>query len=81
MKDVTISTYELMKIFPDESSARDHLEVIRWNGKPVCPYCGEEKIQDRKLESYFRCLSCKKDFTVRTGTIMERSHTPLRSLS
>lgn len=36
-----------------------------------------ERIQTRKLAGYFRCLNCKTDFTVRTGTIMERSHVPL----
>lgn len=78
MEDVTISTYQLMRMFPDESSARDHFEIIRWDGQPVCPYCDEkEKIQDRRREMYYRCLPCKKDFTVRTGTIMERSHIPL----
>lgn len=34
-------------------------------------------VQVRKLVGYFRCLACKKDFTVRTGTIFERSHVPL----
>jgi transposase-like protein len=32
---------------------------------------------DAQIEGYFRCLSCKGDFTVRTGTIFERSHVPL----
>jgi transposase-like protein len=27
--------------------------------------------------SYYRCNACKLDFTVRTGTIFERSHVPL----
>lgn len=79
MKDnVTISTYELFKMFPDEKSARIYLENKRWNGKVKCPYCGKiERMQTRKREGYYRCLSCKKDFTVRTGTIFERSHIPL----
>jgi transposase-like protein len=77
-KEVTISTYEFMKSFPDERAARLYLEKRRWNGKPVCPYCAsKDRIQVRKQEGYFRCLACKKDFTVRTGTIFERSHVPL----
>jgi transposase-like protein len=78
MDKVTISTYEFLKRFPDEKAARTHLEYRRWNGSPSCPHCGAvERIQTRKLEGYFRCLSCKVDFTVRTGTIFERSHVPL----
>jgi transposase-like protein len=75
---ITISTYEFLKRFPDEKTARDYLEELRWHGEPFCPHCGAvERIQKRKLEGYFRCLSCKSDFTVRTGTIFERSHVPL----
>jgi len=75
---VAISDYELMKRFPDAESARLYLEKRRWNGNPVCPYCGSKvRIQMRKVRGYFRCLSCQKDFTVRTGTIFERSHVPL----
>lgn len=78
MKNVTVSTYQFLQRFPDESTARVHIEERRWGGKPVCPYCGsEQRIQKRKLTGYFRCLACKKDFTVRTGTILERSHVPL----
>jgi len=79
MKDnITISTYELFKMFPDEKSARLYLEEKRWHGKVTCPFCGETKrMQTRKREGYYRCLSCKEDFTVRTGTIFERSHIPL----
>ena len=77
-KEFAISTYEFMWSFPNERSARLYLEKKRWHGKPICPYCGsKERIQTRKQEGYFRCLSCKKDFTVRTGTIFERSHVSL----
>ncbi len=78
MKNTAISTYEFLKSFPDEKSARIYLEKERWNGKITCPFCGnKDRIQVRKEEGYFRCLACKKDFTVRTGTIFERSHVPL----
>jgi transposase-like protein len=77
MKSV-ISAYEFLKQFPDERAARLHLEQRRWRGSPSCPNCGcVERIQTRKVEGFYRCLSCKNDFTVRSGTIFERSHVPL----
>ena len=30
-----------------------------------------------RKDGYYRCNACKADFTVRTGTIFERSHVPL----
>ena len=42
-----------------------------------CAVCGlGERITVRK-EGFYRCNQCKEDFTVRTGTIFERSHVPL----
>jgi transposase-like protein len=75
---VTISHYEFLKHFPDETAARSYLEARRWKGKPTCPHCNKAaRVQVRKVVGYFRCLACKEDFTVRTGTIFERSHIPL----
>ena len=75
MEKVTNNHYEFLKQFPNDTAARQCLEERRWHGKPVCPHCGEiERVQVRKVVGYFRCLACKQDFTVRTGTIFERSH-------
>lgn len=75
---VTVSTFQFIKAIPDVEAARLYIEARRWNGKPVCPFCSDcERVQVRKVVGYFRCLACKKDFTVRTGTIFERSHIPL----
>jgi transposase-like protein len=54
------------------------MEQCRWHGHPTCPTCGSAgRIQVRRVEGYYRCLVCKRDFTVRTGTMFERSHVPL----
>lgn len=66
------------KVITDENVARDYLEARRWKGEPICPTCSSrERIQIRKVAGYYRCLSCASDFTVRTGTIFERSHMSL----
>nr|VFJ78736.1 MAG: Transposase [Candidatus Kentron sp. FW] len=80
MCKVTISAFELIKKFPNQEAARTYLEERRWNGTPTCPYCGEStKITTRggKRIGYYKCRACKEEFTVRTGTIFERSHIPL----
>ncbi len=74
---ITISVRELFGMFPDKESARLYLEKQLWPEGPVCPHCGScERIGIRN-GGYYRCHSCKKDFTIRTGTVMERSRIPL----
>jgi transposase-like protein len=77
MSKSTISTFQLFEMFPDQESARVYLEGRLWPNGPRCPVCGVgERITARK-EGFYRCNQCKEDFTVRTGTIFERSHVPL----
>lgn len=73
-------------IFTDENAARKHLEAIRWPHGVSCPLCGGvDKINAAKMKNkkgedvkgFYHCGDCRKRFTVRTGSIYERSHVPL----
>ena len=78
MSRSTISTFQLFELFPDQESARLYLESRLWPNGTVCPTCGErERLTARKVAGFYRCNACKEDFTVRTGTVMERSKVPL----
>lgn len=77
MSRSTISLYQLGKMFPDEETARVYMEKRRWPEGPVCPHCSEAKRIGPRPKGFYRCNACKKDFTVRTGTIFERSHVSL----
>lgn len=65
--------------FHDEAAARAWFEAARWPHGPICSHCGSEKHYPTKIAGRYRCGSkdCRKDFTVQTGTVMERSHAPL----
>jgi len=77
MDKITISTFQLFEMFPNQESARKYLESKLWPHGVKCPVCGNgERITARK-QGFYRCNPCKEDFTVRTGTIFERSHIPL----
>lgn len=78
-KKTTITFADVIMRFPDGNSARKFIERIRWNGNVVCPLCCSVHVTGRKgeREGYYWCNDCKKEFTVRTNTIMERSHIPL----
>jgi transposase-like protein len=67
-------------IFHDEAKALAHLEVSRWNGEPYCPHCGSTRVHrmgGKTQAGMFLCNDCRDKFTVRTGSVMERSHVPL----
>jgi len=68
--------------FHDEAAAFAKLEEIVWPEGPVCPHCGgSERIYEIKGKSarmgLKKCGHCRKQFTVRVGTVFESSHIPL----
>lgn len=77
MSKSTISTFELFALFPDAETARTYMESKRWPDGAICPACDEGKRITTRKDGFRRCNACKTDFTVRTGTIFERSHIPL----
>jgi transposase-like protein len=79
MSRSTISMYQLFEMLPTEESARAYLEGRLWRDGIACPYCkGQDRIHVCG-NGYYRCEACNRvRFTVRTGTIFERSHIPLQ---
>lgn len=64
--------FYFFKQFPDEDACRKYLEKRRWGDTPVCPHCGNaQKIYRYKNGKTFKCAHCKKQFSVKTGTIYE----------
>lgn len=65
-----------------EAQAREFLEEVRWHGNPVCPHCGGTEAYQLKGSAtrpgVWKCSKCRKQFTVTVGTVMHRSHIPLR---
>lgn len=69
-------------IFSDEEKARAYLEAQRWPDGVTCPFCGGlDEVKPLTSEAHgpgwFHCNDCRKLFTVRVGSVMERSHIPL----
>ena len=76
-----IGVMELLEMFPDEESTRKWFEDLRWsNSEKHCPRCGSMKtkaVPNEKPMPY-HCGDCRKYFSVKTGTAMEKSNLPLR---
>ena len=71
--------------FHDEERAYAHLEKIIWNGESVCPHCGcagritkvKANPAKRIRVGLWRCGDCKRQFTVKIGTVFEHLRLPL----
>lgn len=67
--------------FRNDDAARALIEGIRWPDGPVCSHCGsiDHAYPVTGRVGLYRCAEpeCRKDFTVTTGTVMERSKVPL----
>ena len=70
-----MTQYMSGSIFNDEAAARAWFEAARWPYGPVCPHCSWTKHYRKKKPGVYRCadITCMKDFTVKTRTVMARS--------
>jgi transposase-like protein len=85
--DADLNLSSMTAMLADEDRARDFLEAKRWpDGKPVCPHCGGEgyaltanpKSKRPGRKGLKKCKVCRKQFTVRVGTIFEESKIQIR---
>jgi transposase-like protein len=68
----------IYKKFPLESDCIAHIERVRWNGKPVCPYCKSERVTAVPSESRHHCNGCNTSFSATVNTIFHHTHLPLQ---
>ncbi len=75
---------QLSAIAADEDKAIEYVESLRWRDGVVCPHCGvvgrSYKLQGKRTRKGLRkcgAKECRKQYTVRVGTIFEDSPIPL----
>ena len=74
---------DIMQRWPTQEAAIAHLERVRWNGRPLCPYCQSDKVcvhasKDRHLPRW-QCQGCHRAFSATVGTIFHHTHLPLQT--
>lgn len=70
------------KHFHDEQAAYDFVEARVWPNGATCPHCGGvdriSKMQGKSTRiGAYKCYQCRKQFTVKVGTVFESSHVPM----
>jgi transposase-like protein len=70
--------------FHDEAAAFAHLESVLWPEGPACPHCGSVSGRHYDLRKtrigLRKCSDCRKQFTVKVGTVFESAHLPLSKM-
>ncbi len=73
--------------FQTEKAAFAHLERTLWPTGPTCPHCGNAdsgRITRLKGDAHrigvHKCNECRKQFTVKVGTVFESAHIPLHKM-
>ena len=72
--------------FRDEKKAFEYLEGVRWADGIVCPHCGVKRGRVYALEGKStrmglkKCGECRKQFTVKIGTVFEHARMPLHKM-
>lgn len=71
---------QLMEMIPDEAAAQKWFEAKRWPDGRKCPYCdGTDTYEGTHKTMPYRCRSCNKTFSVKTGTALACSRLPLKT--
>ena len=75
-KEIDLPT--LIEQFGCEDKCHDYLEELRWPDGVECPRCAEPTTISRiEKRRQFECDSCRYQFSVRVGTVLQDSKLPL----
>lgn len=64
--------------FNSEEACRKHFEAIRFAKGDFCPHCKHKAIMRFADGKRYRCHSCRRDFTIKTGTLFGESKIPMQ---
>jgi transposase-like protein len=74
-----ISLMEAIETFSDPRICLDVVASAKWGSVgPICPACTSQRLSFLETRLMWKCLDCKKQFTVKVGTIFEDSPIPLK---
>jgi len=69
---------QIYKQYPTNNDCIKHLELVRWNNTPTCPYCKSKNQTPAKNSTRYHCNTCNTTFSVTVGTIFHKTHLDLQ---
>ena len=72
-QDIPNSLIEVIRYFSDPDVCIEFIASLRWMNGVVCPHCESQNVGFLKTRRIWKCRECRKQFSVKTGTIFEES--------
>jgi transposase-like protein len=78
MENVNISNHSglmaAIRHYSNPLTCVQEVASVKWpKGEPVCPRCSSKKASFLKTRLMWKCMACKKQYSVKVGTIFEDS--------
>ena len=67
------SLIEMVRYFSDTTVCIEFIASLRWLDGVTCPHCASKNVGFLKTRMIWKCRGCRKQFSVKTGTIFEES--------
>lgn len=64
---------EAIRYFSDRDNCLNFMAELRWPDGVTCPHCDHAEVMFLKTRRIWKCKSCRKQFTIKTGTVLEDS--------
>jgi transposase-like protein len=69
---------QAIQYFTDEQACIDVVAAMRWPDGPHCPHCRTKEPYYIATQKRWKCRKCRRQFSVKVGTIFEDSAIPLQ---
>jgi transposase-like protein len=73
MSQLPSTLQQAVKYFADAQRCLEFVVALRWPHGPVCPRCQAVEHRFIKTRSMWECKACRKQYSVKVGTIFEDS--------
>ncbi len=76
-----LTLVEAVRRFSDAAAVERLFIEARWPDGIRCPACASDAVAARRTgkPAPYRCRACRKDFSIKTGTVMQGSNLPLET--
>lgn len=72
-KPLPTTLLEAIRYFADADVSTEFFAKLRWPNGPFCPECGGVEHSYLSTRKLWKCKECKKQYSVKVGTIFESS--------